>query len=123
MRAARLNRAQANVDQAKAGVEEAELNLSYTTIRSPVYRPGGQGPSAEWRLHQPGELCTHHSVGGSPMWVNFAVSEYQLTDWRRENSGRHAQGTSRRQLLVQVAVAGRHPLSKRRERDIHGAIL
>lgn len=79
-----VDRAQANVDQAKANVEEAELNLSYTTIRSPVTG------LADKALQQNGayislsnSALTTVSVV-SPMWVNFAVSEYQLTDWRQE---------------------------------------
>ena len=84
-----VDRALANVDEAKAGVAQAELNLSYTTIRSPVTG------MADKALQQDGTYISFSNSAlttvslVSPMWVNFSVSEYQLTDWRRETQ----QGT------------------------------
>lgn len=77
-----VDRAAANVAQAQASVELAELNLSYTTIRSPVT---GITDAA---LQQDGSyislansaLTTVYLV--SPMWVNFSVSENQLIGWK-----------------------------------------
>jgi membrane fusion protein (multidrug efflux system) len=71
---------QAAVYSAQAKVTEAELNLSYTTIRSPVT---GFASKAEQR-----EGAYINSVASSskltyvakihPMWVNFSVSQNQV---------------------------------------------
>ncbi len=71
--------AQADVDAAKARVITAELNLSYTTITSPVEGLSGQSRFREGALITPGQegLLTTISVL-DPIWVNFNVSEGDL---------------------------------------------
>lgn len=70
------------VNQAEAELETANLNLSYTTITSPI---DGVTSSA---LQQEG---TYINVNDSklttvstldPIWVNFSISENQLLDFR-----------------------------------------
>ena len=73
-------RAQAGVDQARANVESAQLNLEYCTIRSPISGLASVRKQA---------LGTYLAVGGAnteltvvnqmdPMWVYFSVSEDQV---------------------------------------------
>lgn len=70
----------ASVQAAQAQVVEAELNLGYTTIQSPV---DGLSGAAKWRQGalispqgQDGLMTTVSVV--NPIWVNFSVSERDL---------------------------------------------
>ncbi|WP_321796767.1 efflux RND transporter periplasmic adaptor subunit [Caballeronia sp. J97] len=77
--------AQAAVIAAKGEVQTAELNLSYTTIRSPL-----KGLSSFARV-QEGSYVTP-TQGGlltsvyqlDPMWVNFSISENELLTYREQ---------------------------------------
>jgi len=71
---------EAALEVAQARVDEAELNLSYTSINAPI-----AGISSQSRLSQ-GSLVSATSVEPltslvaiDPVWVRFAVSESQLT--------------------------------------------
>ena len=72
----------AAVDQAKAQVESATLNLSYCTITSPV--AGLAGAS----LQQEGTYISQQNnqltsvVLLTPMWVNFSLSENEMQQFR-----------------------------------------
>ena len=82
--------ADAGVQSAKAKVTEAELNLSYTTITSPISGLSDKSNYREGALITPGDqgLLTTVSVI-NPMWVNFSVSEGELLKNREESqSGR-----------------------------------
>ncbi|SAK49833.1 RND family acriflavine resistance protein A [Caballeronia fortuita] len=77
--------AEAAVIAAKGEVQTAELNLSYTTIRSPL-----KGLSSFARV-QEGSYVTP-TQGGlltyvyqlDPMWVNFSISENELLGYREQ---------------------------------------
>ncbi|SAK64179.1 HlyD family secretion protein [Caballeronia glebae] len=77
--------AEAAVIAAKGEVQTAELNLSYTTIRSPL-----KGLSSFARV-QEGSYVTP-TQGGlltyvyqlDPMWVNFSISENELLTYREQ---------------------------------------
>jgi len=66
--------AEASVQTAKANLVEAELNLSYTTILSPISGLSGRAKFREGTLITPGEnaLLTTISVL-DPIWVDFNV--------------------------------------------------
>jgi membrane fusion protein (multidrug efflux system) len=76
--------AAAAVDQAQAQVEQAKLNLSYTTITSPVTGITGAA------LQQDGtyinvmnsQLTTVAVL--SPVWVNFSLSENEMNSYRNQ---------------------------------------
>lgn len=76
----------ASVEQAKAALVEAKLNLSYCTITSPL---AGIAAAAIVRdgtyIHLENSLLTTVSAV-SPMWVNFSVSENELQNYRAEIS-------------------------------------
>ena len=73
-----------SLEQAAAGVENAKLNLSYTTIASPL---NGVAAAAQQKVGaylstQNNMLTTVSSL--NPMWVNFSISENELTGLRNE---------------------------------------
>lgn len=79
-----VNAAQAAVDQAKANVAAAELNLSYCTIVSPV--TGITAAALQQDGTYIGDLNTKLTSVAvvSPMWVNYSVSENQLLSIRTQ---------------------------------------
>jgi membrane fusion protein, multidrug efflux system len=84
-----VNTSQALVDQARASLAQAELNLSYTTIVSPV--AGITSAALQQDGTYIGELNTALTSVAvvSPMWVNYSISENQLLTIRNEiESGR-----------------------------------
>ncbi|HEX9183260.1 MAG TPA: efflux RND transporter periplasmic adaptor subunit [Burkholderiales bacterium] len=88
-----LDRAQGDFDNATAAVfsaqaklKEAELNLGYTTIRSPVTGRASRS------LQRQGAFVSAMSESANltyvaavdPMWVTFSVSQNQTSKWRSE---------------------------------------
>jgi len=78
--------AQASVNAAKAQVIQAELNLSYTSINSPITGLTNQAKFREGALVGPGSeqslLTTIYVL--DPIWVNFNISEGDLLKYRTE---------------------------------------
>lgn len=86
-----LDRAQGEFDSAKAAVysaqaklKEAELNLGYTTIRSPV--TGLASRALQRQGAYINSLSTEakltYVAALDPIWVNFSVSQNQAAQWR-----------------------------------------
>jgi membrane fusion protein, multidrug efflux system len=74
----------AAVDEAKAQLETARLNLSYCTITSPVMGITGAALQQDGAyINQLNSQLTTVSVL-SPMWVNFSVSENEIQRYRDE---------------------------------------
>ena len=70
----------AAVEQAKAEVEQAQLNLSYTVITSPVDGITSSAVQADGTyLNQANSQLTTVAVI-SPVYINFSISE---NDWLR----------------------------------------
>jgi membrane fusion protein (multidrug efflux system) len=71
--------AAAAVEQGKAQLEEAQLNLSYTTITSPVTGVSSFAAIADGTYLSPqnSQLTTVSVL--TPMWVNFSISENEMT--------------------------------------------
>ncbi|MFO1414457.1 MAG: efflux RND transporter periplasmic adaptor subunit [Burkholderiales bacterium] len=74
----------AAVEQAKADLETAQLNLSYTTIRSPVDGVSSYAVVADGTYLSPtnAQLTTVSVL--TPMWINFSVSENEMERIRNE---------------------------------------
>ena len=97
--------AEASLQQAKAGVEQAELNLSYTHVNAPVAGISGRS------THSVGTLITTDTNGSllttinqlSPIWVRFSLAE---SDLARIPGGRVGRGTP---LEMQVVFADGTP--------------
>ncbi|MBK9326244.1 MAG: efflux RND transporter periplasmic adaptor subunit [Hydrogenophilales bacterium] len=76
--------AAASVEAAKAQVIEAELNLGYTTIRSPVTGVAGRALQREGAyLNAQAESAQLTYVAAlDPIWVNYSVSQNQMAKTR-----------------------------------------
>jgi membrane fusion protein, multidrug efflux system len=73
---------EAAVAQAKAQVETAKLNLSYTVITAPVDGISSYAQQTEGTyISQQNSLLTTVAVL-SPMWINFSISENELQSGR-----------------------------------------
>ncbi|MGF1612842.1 MAG: efflux RND transporter periplasmic adaptor subunit [Gammaproteobacteria bacterium] len=90
-----LDRAQGEFDAATAAVfaaqakvKEAELNLGYTTIRSPVTGFASQSAQRQGAyINAAGESAVLTYVAAvDPIWVNFSVSQNQMARWRDETA-------------------------------------
>jgi membrane fusion protein, multidrug efflux system len=80
----RAQSAAAEVDQAKAQVESAKLNLSYCTITSPIdgITSAALQQDGAYINSQNNQLTTVMVL--SPMWVNFSVSENEMQKFRSQ---------------------------------------
>jgi membrane fusion protein (multidrug efflux system) len=75
---------QAAVQQAQAQLETAQLNLSYTTIRSPVDGVSSYALVADGTYLSPqnAQLTTVSVL--TPMWINFSISENEMERIRND---------------------------------------
>lgn len=97
--------ATAAVAMAKANVEQAELNLSYTVIKTPVsgassfarVQDGQYVDTATGRLTYVAQL--------DPMWVDFSVSENDLIAMRREQKEGRLKLPPKEDFSVEVKLA------------------
>ena len=76
--------ANAAVTQAQAQLEEAELNLSYTTITSPVDGASSYAAVADGTYVSPSNAQLTTVSVLSPMWVNFSISENEMARIRAQ---------------------------------------
>ncbi|WP_354625123.1 efflux RND transporter periplasmic adaptor subunit [Psychromonas sp. MME2] len=78
--------AEAAVYSAQAAVKNAQLNLSYTTIKAPVTGLSGAAFQREGAyLNSMGESAYISYVAQlDPIWVNFALSQNELTKYMQE---------------------------------------
>jgi membrane fusion protein (multidrug efflux system) len=78
--------AQASVQSAKAQVQQAEINLGYTTIRSPLSGLSGRSQKKEGGLVSTGDslLTTIYKI--DPIWVNFGIGENEMLRFREQRA-------------------------------------
>jgi membrane fusion protein (multidrug efflux system) len=74
--------AAAAVDQAKAQVETARLNLSYTTITSPITGVSSSARQTDGTYINPQNSLLTTVAALSPIWVNFSMSENEIQRYR-----------------------------------------
>jgi membrane fusion protein, multidrug efflux system len=100
-----VNAAQAAVDGAKANVATAELNLSYTTIVSPV--TGISAAAQQQDGTYIGDLNTKltNVAVVSPMWVNYSISENQLLSLRTQLAKRTLRAPEDDQHEVEIILS------------------
>ncbi|MBN2107478.1 MAG: efflux RND transporter periplasmic adaptor subunit [Deltaproteobacteria bacterium] len=97
----------AAVEQAKAQVEQAKLNLSYTVITSPVQGITSAALQQDGTYINPqnSQLTTVEAL--SPMWVNFSLSENELQRYRREiESGKVREPLDKNYIVEIILVDG-----------------
>ena len=80
-------RANAGVLEAQAALTDAEINLSYTEIKSPIDGRVGRSAVSPGNLVSPetGVLAT--VVAEDPVYVLFPVTQRELLDYRRRTGG------------------------------------
>jgi membrane fusion protein (multidrug efflux system) len=103
--AANLDVARAGVSQAKAAVVEAELNLSYATIRSPITGLIGKRLVAPGNLVGKGEptlLVTVSSI--DPIRVNATISEAEYLRFFADRKQRANENSSMDLILADGSV-------------------
>jgi membrane fusion protein (multidrug efflux system) len=74
----------AAVEEAKARLETARLNLSYCTIRSPVTGITGAAQQQDGTYISPQNSLLTTVAVLSPMWVNFSISENEMQALREQ---------------------------------------
>jgi membrane fusion protein, multidrug efflux system len=84
LREAALLKAQATIEQAKAAQQAAEVDLSYTQIKSPIDGRIGQAAYSPGNLVGPNSGTLATVVKQNPIQVVFNVSQRQLIEVRRE---------------------------------------
>jgi membrane fusion protein (multidrug efflux system) len=97
--------ARAAVFAAEGEVRTAQLNLSYTTISSPLDGLSSYAKKQEGSFVTPGEaglLTTVSQV--DPMWVNFSLSENELLRYRAEIDKGRLRFPQNREFDVEVVL-------------------
>ena len=96
--------AQAQVQSAKAQTRTAELNLGYTTIKSPLNGLAGKSEFREGSLVTPGSNSLLTTVVRlDPIWVSFGAGENDVLKFRRQKAS--GQLTSTENVEVEVVLA------------------
>jgi len=99
-RAADEAAAQASVMEAQAQLEQAEINLGYTEIRSPINGRIGLATFTVGNLVQPssGKLAT--IVSPDPIYVIFQISQRNVLEYRR----RVAESASNTHVTIHIKL-------------------
>ncbi|MCP5197060.1 MAG: efflux RND transporter periplasmic adaptor subunit [Gammaproteobacteria bacterium] len=96
--------AQAQVQSAKAQVRTAELNLGYTTMKSPLNGLAGKSEFREGSLVTPGSSSLLTTVVQlDPIWVSFGAGENDVLKFRRQKAS--GQLTSTQNVEVELVLA------------------
>jgi membrane fusion protein, multidrug efflux system len=97
--------AAAAVQVAKANVEQARLNLGYTTIATPVtgYSSYARVQDGQYLNGQSSLLTYVEQV--DPIWVNFSLSENDMLNFRAEQASGQLHMPSADSFEVEVVLA------------------
>lgn len=99
--------AKASLDAAKAQVLQAQLNLAYTTIHSPIHGVTGAAKYRVGALVGPGSsqslLTTVSAI--NPIWVNFNVSEGDLLKYQREVVSKRLKMPPEMNFSIEIILA------------------
>jgi membrane fusion protein (multidrug efflux system) len=99
-----FEQAAAAVAQSKAQLQSAQLDLSYTTITSPVDGVSSFAAVAEGTyVNAQNSLLTTVSVL-SPMWINFSLSENEVGRIRNEVEKGQLKLPADRQFVVEIEL-------------------
>ena len=96
--------AQAAVEQAKAQLETATLNLSYCTITSPVTGITGAAVQQDGSYVNPMNSLLTTVAALSPIWVNFSVSENEMAAYREQITKGRLRGPPNGDFEVEVIL-------------------
>jgi len=79
--------AEASVAQAQAQLRQAELNLSYTRVVSPITGVTGRAEKSQGSLVSPSDGLLTRVTQTDPIWVRFSFSESELAQLRSGSAG------------------------------------
>jgi membrane fusion protein (multidrug efflux system) len=97
--------AAAAVLTAKANVEQAQFNLGYTTIKSPVtgFASYAKVQEGQYLSGQSSQLTTVDQV--DPIWVNFSLSENDMLNLRAQQASGQLSAMTAASFEVEVVLA------------------
>jgi len=85
--ASTLRLVEASVAAAQAQVRQAQLNLSYTRVVSPITGLTGRAEKSQGSLVSPTDGLLTHVTQTDPIWVRFSFSESELARLRSGTAG------------------------------------
>jgi membrane fusion protein, multidrug efflux system len=94
----------AAVEEAKARLETAKLNLSYSTILSPVTGITGAAIQQDGTYVSPQNSLLTTVAVLSPIWVNFSISENEMQDFREQFASGRARPPADGNYIVEVLL-------------------
>jgi len=94
----------AAVEEAKARLETARLNLSYCTIVSPVTGITGAAQQQEGTYISPQNSLLTTVAVLSPIWVNFSISENEMQAFREQVAGGRVRPPADGSYVVEVLL-------------------
>jgi membrane fusion protein, multidrug efflux system len=97
--------AAAAVDSAQADVEQAQLNLGYTTIVAPVTGLSSYARVNEGSYIQPTNSLLTYVQQMDPIYVNFSISENDLLKYRGEEKSGKLRLPKKDAYEVQIELA------------------
>ena len=98
--------AQAQVQSAKAQTRTAELNLGYTSIKSPLDGLSSKSEFRQGSLVSPGASSLMTTVLQlDPIWVNFGIGENEMLRLRTESAAGRLKGPGVDKLEVELVQA------------------
>jgi membrane fusion protein (multidrug efflux system) len=98
--------AQAQLQSAKAQVRTAELNLGYTSIKSPLDGLSSKSEFRQGSLVSPGANSLMTTVLQlDPIWVNFGIGENEMLRLRTEAAAGRLKGPGVDKLEVELVQA------------------
>ena len=99
-RQSELLQAKAAVEEAEASLRDAQINLSYTEIKSPITGRIGKAAVSPGNLVSPDSGVLATVVTETPMRVLFSVTQRELLEARKAGGGTGGEG-----LVVQLRLA------------------
>jgi membrane fusion protein, multidrug efflux system len=97
--------AAAAVESAKANVEEAKLNLGYTTIFAPVTGLSSYARVQEGSYVNQGNSLLTYVSQNDPIWVNFSLSENDMLKYRGQRKQGQLIAPKDEDYLVEIKLA------------------
>jgi len=99
--------AEAAVHSAQARLDDAEINLGYTVIKSPVTGVTGQALVREGTYLTAGPGGNLSYVAQlDPIWVNFSISQNQLDDSRKQQAAGTLIPAPNHEYQVELELSG-----------------
>lgn len=105
--------AAAAVEQARANVVAARLNLGYTTIRSPVSGLSSYAKKQVGSYLDATDSLLTYVAKLDPMWVNFSLSENEILQARSQQTSGALKFPARGALEVEIQLADGSVYGKR----------